>query len=235
MLRVSDLVTHYGNIQVLRGVSLEVTEGEIVAFIGANGAGKSTLLKAISGLIRPTRGEISFMDRRIDGMIPENIVRLGISQVPEGRNVFPLHTVETNLDMGAFIRKDKEGIRKDKEFFFDRFPSLKRMRKKMAGLLSGGEQQMLAISRALMSRPKLILMDEPSMGLAPVLVHEIFRIIEELHKQGTTIFLVEQNARKALKISQRGYVLETGQIVIQGSSDALLGDERVRKAYMGEN
>jgi branched-chain amino acid transport system ATP-binding protein len=234
MLRVSNLVTHYGNIQVLRDVSLEVAEGEIVAIIGANGAGKSTLLKAISGLIRPTRGEISFMDRRIDGMIPENIVRLGISQVPEGRNVFPLHTVDTNLDMGAFIRNDKVGIREDKEFFFNRFPALKSLRKKLAGLLSGGEQQMLAISRALMSRPKLVLMDEPSMGLAPVLVNQIFRIIEELHEEGMTIFLVEQNARKALKISQRGYVLEAGQIVLQGSSESLLGDERVRKAYLGE-
>jgi len=234
MLKVSNIATKYGNIEVLHGVSLDVEEGEIVALVGANGAGKSTLLKAISGLIRASRGQIEFMGERIDGLTPESIVRLGIVQIPEGRNVFPLHTVETNLDMGAYIRNDKEGIKKDKEYFFNKFPPLEKMKKKLAGLLSGGEQQMLAISRALMSRPKLILMDEPSMGLSPILVEEIFKIIDELHEEGTTIFLVEQNAKKALKISQRGYVLETGKIALSGDSKDLVHDEMVRKAYLGE-
>jgi branched-chain amino acid transport system ATP-binding protein len=234
MLQISGLVSRYGKIEALHGVSLDVQEEEIVALIGANGAGKSTLLKAISGLVRPSNGRIEFIGRRVDGLIPEKIVGLGITQIPEGRNVFPLHTVETNLDMGAYIRKDKEGIKKDKEFVFGKFPPLRIMRKKLAGLLSGGEQQMLAIARAIMARPKLILMDEPSMGLAPVLVNEIFEIIGELHREGRTIFLVEQNAKKALKISQRGYVLETGNIVVQGKSNELLEDDRVRKSYLGE-
>jgi len=235
VLKVSDLTAHYGNIEVLHGISLNVEEDEIVTLIGANGAGKSTLLKAISGVIRPTGGEISFLGQRIDGLIAEKVVRLGISHVPEGRNVFPVHTVDTNLDMGAYIRRDKEGVERDKEFFYAKFPPLSRMRKKLAGLLSGGEQQMLAISRALMSRPKLILMDEPSMGLAPVLVNEIFNIINELHLEGTTIFLVEQNAKKALGVAERGYVLETGSVVLEGTSQELLGDVRVRKAYLGES
>jgi branched-chain amino acid transport system ATP-binding protein len=234
MLKVSDVVTNYGDIEVLHGISLDVAEGEIVALIGANGAGKSTLLKTISGLIHPSKGRIEFLGQRIDGFIPERIVQLGVAQIPEGRNIFPLHTVETNLEMGAYIRNDKEGIKRDKEYFFNKFPVLKQMRKKLAGLLSGGEQQMLAISRALMSNPKLILMDEPSMGLAPVLVHEIFDTIVELHKDRRTIFLVEQNAKRALCVSERGYVLETGRVVLYGESDKLLCDEGVRKAYLGE-
>lgn len=234
MLQVSDLVTRYGKIEALHGISLNVSEGEIVALIGANGAGKSTLLKSICGLLRPTMGRVEFLGKQIDGLLPEEIIKLGIVLIPEGRNVFPLHSVETNLDMGAFLIKDKAQVAKDKQFFFERFPVLGRMRKKPAGLLSGGEQQMLAISRALMSRPRLLLMDEPSMGLAPLLVNEIFEIIDGLFKQGRTIFLVEQNAKKALRISKRAYVLETGRIVLFGESNTLLRDEKVRKAYLGE-
>ncbi|MBF0529520.1 MAG: ABC transporter ATP-binding protein [Deltaproteobacteria bacterium] len=234
MLKVNGLTAHYGNIQVLHQVSLEVHEGEVVALIGANGAGKSTLLKAISGLIRPSQGTIEFLGQGIGRWLPERIAQNGLVMVPEGRNVFPLHSVEVNLEMGAYVRTDRNGIKEDLELYYEIFPPLKAMRKKNAGLLSGGEQQMLAISRALMSRPKCVLMDEPSMGLAPLLVKEIFKTIQSLNAQGRTILLVEQNAKKALRVSQRAYVLENGRIALEGASQDLLNDERVRHSYLGE-
>ncbi|MFH1140003.1 MAG: ABC transporter ATP-binding protein [Pseudomonadota bacterium] len=234
MLRIDGLAAQYDGIEVLHGISLEVKEGEIVALIGANGAGKSTLLKSIMGLVKPSRGRVEFQGSRIDQILPEKVVQRGLVLSPEGRNIFPLHTVETNLEMGAYVRRDRDGIKADLEKFYDMFPPLKRMRKKHAGLLSGGEQQMLAIARALMSRPRCVLLDEPSMGLAPLLVNEIFRIVKTLHEDGRTVLLVEQNARKALGISNRAYVLETGRIVLEGSSQDLLHDERVRQSYLGE-
>ncbi|MBN2125667.1 MAG: ABC transporter ATP-binding protein [Deltaproteobacteria bacterium] len=235
MLRVEDLHAQYGKIKVLHAVSLNVQAGEIVGLIGANGAGKTTFLKAISGLVRPTRGTITFLGKRIEGIQPERIVREGISHVPEGRNVFSQVSVLTNLEMGAFNRKDKNEIRKDMEEHFKVFPILRERRHQNAGTLSGGEQQMLAIARGLMARPKLLLLDEPSMGLAPLLVNEIFSIIAQLHKKGISIFLVEQNVKKALKITQRAYVMELGRIPYQGTSKEMSQSEQIRKSYLGES
>jgi branched-chain amino acid transport system ATP-binding protein len=214
-------------------LSIEVEQGSIVTLIGANGAGKTSTLKSISGLLKPRQGSIRFQDREISRLAPEKIVELGISQVPEGRRVFPGLTVLENLEMGAYLRKDKKEIQKDLSEIFDRFPRLQERRKQLAGTLSGGEQQMLAIGRALMARPKLMLMDEPSMGLAPLLVKEIFEIIKEINEKGTTILLIEQNANMALSIADRAYVIETGEIVLQGSADELLRSQEVKKAYLG--
>ena len=216
-------------------MSVEVSEGEIVALVGANGAGKTTLLKVISGLLGSTNGTITFLGQRIDKIAPEEIVKLGIAQVPEGRRVFPDSTVLTNLEMGAYIRKDTKEVKKDIDKYFEIFPILFERRNMPASLLSGGEQQMLVIARALMSKPKLVLLDEPSMGLAPQLVNEIFKIIKNLNSEGISIFLVEQNVKKSLKIAQRGYVLETGKISLQGLSQELLESDDIRKVYLGEN
>ena len=235
MLKIKNIYAGYGNIEVLHNVSIEVSEGEIVALVGANGAGKTTLLKVISGLLHPTNGTISFLGRRIDKMIPEEIVKLGMAHVPEGRRVFPDSTVLTNIEMGAYIRKDSKEIEKDIEKYFELFPILFERRNMPASLLSGGEQQILAIARALMSRPKFLLLDEPSMGLAPQLINGIFKIIKNLHSEGISIFLVEQNVKKALKIAQRGYVIETGNISFQGLSQELLESDKIRKVYLGEN
>ena len=234
MLRINDLHTHYGHVHALKGVSLEIEEGEIVTLIGNNGAGKSTLLKTISGLVRPSLGSIEFFDQRIDRLPSEEIVRLGISQAPEGRRVFPRSSVLENLEMGAYTRSDRKTIRQDIEAMMTRFPILRERKHQLAGTLSGGEQQMLTIGRALMSRPKLIMLDEPSLGLMPTLVKEIFEIIKEIHAEGTTILLVEQNARKALAVADRGCVLETGGIVLQGTAEELRDNDAVRKAYLGE-
>ncbi|MEA1939251.1 MAG: ABC transporter ATP-binding protein [Candidatus Caldatribacteriota bacterium] len=225
----------YGNIQVLHNVSVEISEGEIVTLVGANGAGKTTLLKVISGLIGSTNGTITFLGKRIEKMAPEEIVKLGMAQVPEGRRVFPDSTVLINLEMGAYIRKDTKEIKKDIEKYFEIFPILFERRNMPASLLSGGEQQVLVMARALMSKPKLLLMDEPSMGLAPQLVNEIFKIIKNLNSEGISIFLVEQNVKKSLKIAQRGYVLETGKVSLQGLSQELLESDDIRKVYLGEN
>jgi branched-chain amino acid transport system ATP-binding protein len=234
MLKVEGIHTQYGKIKVLSDVSFEINPGEIVALIGTNGAGKSTFLKTISGLVRPTQGRISFMDHEIQGVAPEKIVLAGIAHVPEGRHVFARQTVLTNLQVGAFIRKDADGIQQDIERYFKIFPILGERRNQPAGTLSGGEQQMLAIARGLMARPKLLLLDEPSMGLAPFLVNEIFRIIRQLHEQGIAIVLVEQNVKKALKITQRAYVMELGKILYHGDSKEMIADDRVRKSYLGE-
>jgi branched-chain amino acid transport system ATP-binding protein len=233
LLQVKEIHVYYGAIQALKGVSIEVEQGSIVTLIGANGAGKTSTLKSISGLLKPRQGSIRFQDREISRLAPEKIVELGISQVPEGRRVFPGLTVLENLEMGAYLRKDKKEIQKDLSEIFDRFPRLQERRKQLAGTLSGGEQQMLAIGRALMARPKLMLMDEPSMGLAPLLVKEIFEIIKEINEKGTTILLIEQNANMALSIADRAYVIETGEIVLQGSADELLRSQEVKKAYLG--
>ena len=234
MLKVEGIHTQYGKIKVLKDVSFEIKPGEIVALIGTNGAGKSTFLKTISGLVRPTQGRITFMDQDIQGIAPEKIVHAGIAHVPEGRHVFARQTVMTNLQIGAFIRKDADEINKDIERYFKIFPILGERRNQPAGTLSGGEQQMLAIARGLMARPRLLLLDEPSMGLAPFLVNEIFRIIGQLHEQGIAIVLVEQNVKKALKITRRAYVMELGKILYHGDSKDLMADDRVRKCYLGE-
>ena len=234
MLRVLDLHTHYGHVHALKGVSLHVEAGEIVTLIGNNGAGKSTLLKTISGLVRPTSGSVEFEGQRIDKLPSEQIVRLGISQAPEGRRVFPRSTVLENLEMGAFTRHSREEIQKDIRELMDRFPILGERKGQLAGTLSGGEQQMLTIARALMSKPRLLMLDEPSLGLMPTLVNEVFQIIHEIHDDGTTILLVEQNARKALRVADRGYVVETGNIVLEGTADDLRVNDAVRKAYLGE-
>ncbi len=234
MLKVEGLYTQYGKIKVLSDVSFEIKPGEIVALIGTNGAGKSTFLKTLSGLVRPTQGHITFMNKNIQGLAPEKIVCAGIAHVPEGRNVFARQTVMTNLQIGAFIRKDAVEIQKDIDRFFEIFPILGERRNQCAGTLSGGEQQMLAIARGLMARPKLLLLDEPSMGLAPLLVNEIFRIIGQLHEEGIAIVVVEQNVKKALKITQRAYVMELGKILYHGDSKDLMADDRVRKCYLGE-
>ncbi len=233
MLRVSDVHVGYGAIRALKGVSLEVNAGEVVALIGANGAGKSTLLRTISGLLRPTAGDIAFEKRSIRGVAEDKIVRLGILQVQEGRGILTRMTVQENLEMGAYGRSDKAGIRQDMAMVFDKFPVLSQRRKQFGATLSGGEQQMLAIGRALMARPKLLMLDEPSLGLAPLLVNEIFRTIEDFKREGRTILLVEQNARKALRCADRGYVLETGNIVLTGAGAALLKSEEVQAAYLG--
>jgi branched-chain amino acid transport system ATP-binding protein len=234
VLSIRDVHTHYGRVHALKGVSLEVEEGEIVALIGNNGAGKSTLLKTISGLVRPSSGSIEFLGQRIDGLPSEEIVRLGISQAPEGRRVFPRSSALENLEMGAYTRNDTRGVQRDIEAVMTRFPILRERKHQLAGTLSGGEQQMLTIGRALMSRPRLLMLDEPSLGLMPTLVKEIFEIIEEIHAEGTTILLVEQNARKALAVADRAYVLETGRIVLRGSAEELRNNDEVRKSYLGE-
>ena len=233
LLTVDGIETFYGGIQALKGVSLEVPEGSIVTLLGANGAGKSTTLKSISGLVPPTRGTVAFSGRRIDELPSEKIVRLGISHVPEGRELFPELTVLENLKMGAYTRTDKRAVEGGLERVQAHFPILAERRLQLAGTLSGGEQQMLAIGRALMAAPRLMLLDEPSLGLAPMLVEEIFRIIREIHDHGTTVLLVEQNANKALSIADYGYVLETGTVSLAGDSRQLLRDDNVRRSYLG--
>ncbi|MEA4925271.1 MAG: ABC transporter ATP-binding protein [Syntrophomonadaceae bacterium] len=233
MLRVNDVDVYYGAIHALKTLSLEVEQGSIVTLIGANGAGKTTTLKTISGILRPRNGSVFFKDIDISRVAPEKIVGMGISQVPEGRRVFASMSVLENLEMGAYLRQDKKAIAEDMENVFARFPRLQERRKQMAGTLSGGEQQMLAIGRALMARPQLLLMDEPSMGLAPLLVKEIFSIIKDINEKGTTILLVEQNAHMALSIADKAYVIETGEIVLKGSAEQLLKSEDVKKAYLG--
>jgi branched-chain amino acid transport system ATP-binding protein len=234
LLRLDNVKTYYGNIRALKGISLEVDEGEIVCLIGANGAGKSTTLMTISGVLVPIEGDVLYRDRSIAGVRADNIVQMGVCQVPEGRMIFPLLSVIENLDMGAYLRRDKEEVRKDIEHVFELFPVLRERQKQHGGTLSGGEQQMLAIGRALMSRPKLLLLDEPSLGLAPIVVDSIFETVREINRQGTTILLVEQNAQIALQLSSRGYVLETGEIALADTSAELLANEKVRKAYLGE-
>ena len=234
LLDVIDLAVAYGAIRALQGISFHIEEGEIVTLIGANGAGKSTTLRTISGLLRPTAGDIRFRGQSIVRMPAERIVRLGISQVPEGRQIFSQLTVRENLEMGAFTRKDPQEIAESMEQVFASFPRLKERINQLGGTLSGGEQQMLAMGRGLMSRPSLLLLDEPSMGLAPILVEEIFQIIQRINAQGTSILLVEQNAAMALSVAQRGYVLETGSIVLEGSAHELLDNPQVQAAYLGE-
>ena len=234
MLEITDLHTHYGHVHALRGVSLTVEEGDVVALIGNNGAGKSTLLNTISGLVRPSAGEIRFLGKDTTRAASEQIVKLGISQAPEGRRVFPRSSVQENLEMGAYSRSDSRSVQQDIEAMMERFPILNERKGQMAGTLSGGEQQMLTIARALMSRPKLLMLDEPSLGLMPTIVRDIFRLIQEIHNDGTTILLVEQNARKALAIADKAYVLETGEVVLHGSAKELQKSDQVRKAYLGE-
>jgi len=235
MLSISDLCVYYGAICALDGISLDVKQGEIVTMIGANGAGKSTTIRAISGLVRASRGEVKFEERSLNDLEAHEIVSLGISQAPEGRRVFANMTVRENLDLGAYTRsKHKAEVKSDMDRVFTLFTRLKERETQLAGTLSGGEQQMLAIGRALMSRPKLLLLDEPSLGLAPFLVQAIFQIIQDINKQGVTILLVEQNANQALKIATRGYVLETGRVVLADSAPSLLKNDLVRKAYLGE-
>ena len=233
MLKIDNIDVYYGAIHALKGISLEVKEGEIVTLIGANGAGKSTTLRTISGLLKPKTGSITFLGQNIEGVRAHEIVKKGISQGPEGRRVFAEMTVMENLDLGAFVRKDKAGIQQDLKHVFELFPRLEERKNQSAGTLSGGEQQMLAMGRALMSRPKLLLLDEPSMGLAPLLIKEIFNIIVDINKSGTTVLLVEQNANMALSIANRAYVLETGRITLSGSAKELAASEDVRKAYLG--
>ncbi len=231
MLNISDIHVYYGAIHAIKGVSFQVNEGEIVALIGANGAGKSTILKTVSGLMHPRSGSISFMGENITHTDAYQLLRHGLAHVPEGRRIFLQMTVQENLEMGAYI--NKEVSKADLDMVFEYFPRLKERRKQIAGTLSGGEQQMLAMSRALMSHPKLMMLDEPSMGLAPILVDQIFDIIKQLHKSGTTILLVEQNARKALQIADRAYVLETGGMTLSGTGIELASSDAVRKAYLG--
>jgi branched-chain amino acid transport system ATP-binding protein len=234
LLEVKDLNVSYGAIKAIQGISFHVDEGEVVTLIGANGAGKTTTLQTISGLLRPTSGEVLFEGKNLTHMAAENIVKLGVAQVPEGRRIFSRLTVAENLEMGAFTRKDKDGIRQAREQVFRSFPRLEERLDQYGGTLSGGEQQMLAMGRALMIQPRLLLLDEPSMGLAPILVEEIFEIIKRINSQGTSILLVEQNAAMALSVAHRGYVLETGRIVLRGEAQALLRNPQVRAAYLGE-
>lgn len=234
MLQVTDLKVNYGVIQAIKGVSFEVNEGEVIALIGANGAGKTTILHTVTGLIAPKSGKIEFEGKDITKMPAHKIVTLGMAHVPEGRRVFADLSVYENLLMGAFTRKDKDEISKTLEMVYKRFPRLKERKNQVAGTLSGGEQQMLAMGRALMSHPKIILMDEPSMGLSPLFVNEIFDIIKEVSASGTTVLLVEQNAKKALSIADRAYVLETGKIVLDAAADVLMNDPSIKKAYLGE-
>jgi len=235
VLRVEDVHTFYGSIEALKGISLEVHEGEIVTLIGANGAGKSTTLRSINGLNHPRKGKIFFQGTDVTSMPPHQIVKRGISQSPEGRKLFPRMSVTENLEMGAFQRTDRAGIREDMDRVFSLFPRLAERRTQKAGTMSGGEQQMLAIGRALMARPKLLLLDEPSMGLAPIFVEKIFEIVKEINDQGTPILLVEQNALMALDTADRGYVLETGKIALADDAKALRQNEQVRKTYLGED
>jgi branched-chain amino acid transport system ATP-binding protein len=234
VLKVENLHTFYGQIEALKGISLEVHEGEIVTLIGANGAGKSTTLKTLSGQLAPKHGSIVFQGEEIQGMPAHLVTAKGIIQVPEGRRIFPRMSVEENLEMGAFLRNDSAGIEEDKAMVFDLFPRLKDRKNQKGGTLSGGEQQMLAMGRGLMPRPKLLMLDEPSMGLAPVVVETIFETIERLHREGITILLVEQNAAMALAVADRGYVLETGSVALSGTGKELLVNEQVRKTYLGE-
>lgn len=234
MLELRSVRTYYGNIHALKGIDLLVNRGEIITLIGANGAGKSTTLMSICGVVPSREGEIIFEGESITGRDPDQIVALGISQVPEGRRIFPHLTVRENLDMGAFLRNDRDEVKRDIEYVYELFPILAERRSQAGGTLSGGEQQMLAISRALMARPKLLLLDEPSLGLAPLIVQQIFEIISQINKeQGTTIFLVEQNANQALKVADRGYVMETGRITLADTAKNLLTNEEVKNAYLG--
>ncbi len=234
MLELRDIRTFYGNIQALKGVSITISEGEIITLIGANGAGKSTTLMSISGIVPPRYGEVLFLGKPIHRESPDKIVSLGISQVPEGRRIFPYLSVLENLDMGAFLRKDKQGIQRDLDYVFELFPILADRSNQAGGTLSGGEQQMLAISRAVMGRPRLLLLDEPSLGLAPIVVQTIFGIIRKINSENnTTIFLVEQNANLALKVAQRGYVMQTGEIVLEDKSSNLQQNAMVQKLYLG--
>ena len=233
MLEVKDLNVYYGAIHAIKNISFEVNEGEIITLIGANGAGKTTTLHAVSGLLKPKRGSIHFCGKEITHTDAYKIPKLGLAQVPEGRRVFANMTVMENLEMGAYIRNGKENLNEEYERIFERLPRLKERRKQAAGTLSGGEQQMLAIGRALMSKPKMLLLDEPSMGLSPILVQEIFSIIQDVNKTGVTVLLVEQNAKMALNIANRAYVLETGQVVMSGDAKELSNNEQVRKAYLG--
>ena len=233
MLEIQNLKVNYGMIEAIKGISFTVGDGEIVTLIGANGAGKTTTMHTISGLLRPAAGSIFLDDRDLVKVPPHEIVKMGLAQVPEGRRVFAEQTVEENLLLGAYFRKDKAAVRSELEYVYELFPRLLERKKQRAGTLSGGEQQMLAMGRALMSKPKIMLLDEPSMGLSPLLVREIFRIIEDINKEGTTVLLVEQNARIALGIADRAYVLETGKIIKEGTGEELLADEAVQKAYLG--
>ena len=233
LLKLENVKTNYGNIRALKGISLEVDQGEIVCLIGANGAGKSTALMTISGILTPSEGDINFQNKSIVSVAPDRIVQMGICQVPEGRMIFPLLTVMENLELGAYLRKNKSEIKADIDNIFKIFPRLQERKKQHGGTLSGGEQQMLAIARALMNRPKLLLLDEPSLGLAPIMVDNIFETICRINEQGTTILLVEQNAQMALKYSHRGYVLETGEIILAETSDNLIKNDQVKKAYLG--
>jgi branched-chain amino acid transport system ATP-binding protein len=233
MLEVNDIHVGYGQIKALHGVSMRVDAGEVVTLIGANGSGKSTFLKALSGLLPPSRGDIRFNGQRISGLEPHKITQLGVVQIPEGRRIFPLLTVEENLLMGAFFRNDKAEIKRDHEQMCDMFPVLKERCRQLGGTLSGGEQQMLALARALMSRPKLLTLDEPSMGLAPVIVEKVFQLIRDINKKGVTILLVEQNARAALGVATRGYVMETGSVALHDSTANLLANEKVKQCYLG--
>jgi branched-chain amino acid transport system ATP-binding protein len=234
VLELDDVHTYYGNVRALRGLSLSVQRGEIVTLIGANGAGKTTTLKAILGTVRARRGSVTFDGHRLDGLATERIVRLGIAQSPEGRRIFPRMSVLENLELGAFARTDRHTIAADLERVFTLFPRLRERLAQKGGTLSGGEQQMLAMGRALMARPSLLLLDEPSMGLSPILVESIFRIVEDINRQGTTILLVEQNARMALRVAHRGYVIQTGRIVLHDTAAELRRSDLVRKSYLGE-
>jgi branched-chain amino acid transport system ATP-binding protein len=235
MLEIKDIHTYYGNIHALKGISLTVSQGEVVTLIGSNGAGKTTTLRTIQGLLRPRLGTVLFEGKPLESLSTEAIVRLGISQSPEGRLIFPRMTVQENLEMGAYLRNDTLGIKSDMEKALNLFPRLRERISQKGGTLSGGEQQMLAIARALMSRPRLLLLDEPSMGLAPMLVSQIFAIVRDINAGGTTILLVEQNARMALSVAHRGYVIQTGEVVVAGSASDLQSNETVRKAYLGES
>jgi branched-chain amino acid transport system ATP-binding protein len=235
LLELSDVHTYYGAIHALRGVTLHVDEGEIITLIGSNGAGKSTTLRTVSGLLRPRTGSITLEGQRIDGRRPHEIVARGVCQSPEGRRIFPRMSVSENLEMGAFLRRDRAAIAADFERVFSLFPRLKERRAQKGGTLSGGEQQMLAIGRALMAAPRVLLLDEPSMGLSPILVEQIFEIIRSINEQGTTVLLVEQNALMALNVAKRGYILQTGEIVLTGDAAKLRSDPAVRKAYLGED
>ena len=234
MLKIENLSVHYGGIHALHGIDFEVPDGKIVTLIGANGAGKSTTLKAVSGLVKSSSGNIVWNGENLSGLMTKNIVMKGVVLVPEGRHVFPNLTVDENLTLGAFSRTDRQGISSDRDRVFTLFPRLKERMKQKAGTLSGGEQQMLAVGRALMSRPRLLMMDEPSLGLAPLIVKMIFEIIKEINKEGTTVLLIEQNAKAALEVADMGYVLETGRITLTGTGKDLLSDDRVRSAYLGE-
>jgi len=234
LLDLDNIKTYYGNIRALKGISIQVDENEVVCLIGGNGAGKSTTLMTISGVLTPVEGDVLFQGQSIVGVRADSIVQMGIYQVPEGRMIFPLLTVKENLDLGAYLRNDKKGIKEALDRVFELFPAMSERRKQYGGTLSGGEQQMLAIARALMGRPKLLLLDEPSLGLAPIFVDSIFETIQQINEQGTTILLVEQNAQIALQYSNRGYVLETGKVALAGTSEDLLTNEQVRKAYLGE-